>query len=502
MGGCTSCTKGSSRFDTRCQPVLSATAAASLSALPNEMEVLRSLGKGGEGETVLARDDETGELYAIKCIARSPHINVTHITAEIRIQSNLHHTNVVALHEVVLSQQHLMLKLQYVPGVTMAEFIKSWQYAPRSQRPSEMTTRFMFRQLLASLRHCHAQNVAHRDVKLSNVIVDNTVSNQPPKVMLCDFGLSMDAPSGLAQHQAYSTVGTRQYMPFEVLKNQVLRQKLPYSPEKMDVWALGVVLFSMIAGRLPFLTPKVSPERKFVAMLDTVKLTHYALCKDASKSMFAKTQMSSQCMDLIKKMMILDYKQRIDLHQVAQHPWTQGPLLPEHEQFLTDLEAEAVAPAKTPPMLAGTPAHKEVELIVSAAQTKPGAPISAQLRADLPVDVIHTPSTSGSDSGAAFMPMLRWIPPTRSAIPLSSPSKAGACVSWQRKRSISLFSQAAGTPASTITSIRDESFEWSGDSKMHMLSAAPGSIGLPRPATPVSALAPSRQTPQCVAAPS
>lgn len=107
---------------------------------------------------------------------------------------------------------------------------------------SEEVSRHYFHQLVDSLEYLHnSQEIVHRDLKIENLLLDKNY-----QLKLADFGLSIKKHGNLGTGIMYSRVGTRNYMAPEVL------EKRPYRGTSVDIFALGVILFTMATGTMPF----------------------------------------------------------------------------------------------------------------------------------------------------------------------------------------------------------------------------------------------------------
>nr|XP_008272320.1 serine/threonine-protein kinase MARK2-like [Oryctolagus cuniculus] len=113
-----------------------------------------------------------------------------------------------------------------------------YQHVMRRGGLPEPEVMVMFAQVLAAVAHCHAQRVAHRDLKLGNLLLDSQLN-----VKLADFGLSCHLPEG---ELVQGFRGTPEYSAPEVFRQE------PYDPFAADLWSLGVILFAMLAGAMPF----------------------------------------------------------------------------------------------------------------------------------------------------------------------------------------------------------------------------------------------------------
>ncbi|PNH05264.1 Serine/threonine-protein kinase SRK2E [Tetrabaena socialis] len=156
-------------------------------------EIIKLLGRGGEGETWLARDKATNLEVAIKLIKRPiPKAAIQVIKREIKIQADLGqgHLNIVSADEVILSKSYLGLIMEYVPGGNMVSYVTK-RRETKGERGGlcidEDEARYFFKQLVSAVEYCHRNNVAHRDLKLDNTLLDN---HEPPWLKLCDFGFA------------------------------------------------------------------------------------------------------------------------------------------------------------------------------------------------------------------------------------------------------------------------------------------------------------------------
>ena len=138
------------------------------------------------------RNKETGELVAVKLIKRPlPKIILPNILREIQIQADLGegHVNVIEAKEALLTESHLALVMEYAAGGSLTGYVaERWQHAQANGLfLSEAEARYFFRQFIEAVSYCHANCVAHRDLKLDNTLLDG---GSPPIIKLCDFGFA------------------------------------------------------------------------------------------------------------------------------------------------------------------------------------------------------------------------------------------------------------------------------------------------------------------------
>jgi serine/threonine protein kinase len=210
----------------------------------DHFRVVRLLGRGGMGEVYLARDDRLGRKVALKLIKRdalgAPGA-AEQFLREARITASLSHPHIVTVYGAgETGDGHPYVALEYIEGESLRQRL--------AQRRTG--TREVLRIGLAiaeALATAHGAGVLHRDLKPENVVIP-----RDGRLRVVDFGLARRADDGEADESA-TLVGTPAYMAPE-------RWFEMPSSGATDVWSLGVVLFEMCAGRLPF------PQRALAAL--------------------------------------------------------------------------------------------------------------------------------------------------------------------------------------------------------------------------------------------
>ena len=215
-----------------------------------QYKILDRIGVGGMGEVYRARDTRLGRTVAIKVlpedVANDPDRRERFVR-EARATAALSHPNIAALYEIGEDQGHIFLVFEFVPGDTLQTIIAGRGLNPR--RALDLAV-----QIADALADAHAEGIVHRDIKPGNIIVT-------PKgaAKILDFGLATWTAGGVEREQAGhettrlatsagTTLGTVAYMSPEQALGEAVDQRT-------DVFSLGIVLFEMLTGRLPFSGP-------------------------------------------------------------------------------------------------------------------------------------------------------------------------------------------------------------------------------------------------------
>ena len=204
-------------------------------------EVLGVLGRGGVGVVYKARQKSLNRLVAIKMILAGTHATAEELTrfrAEAAAVARLQHPNIVQIYEVGEQDGRLFLSLEFVDGASLAQRYAGTPAPPRTAAQIVET-------LARTMHHAHQRGIVHRDLKPGNVLLTR---DGVPKIT--DFGLAkeVEADSGLTRSGVI--LGTPSYMAPE----QATGETKAIGP-LTDVYALGAILYELLAGRPPFREP-------------------------------------------------------------------------------------------------------------------------------------------------------------------------------------------------------------------------------------------------------
>ncbi|XP_043735289.1 serine/threonine-protein kinase MARK2-like [Cervus elaphus] len=266
-----------------------------------DYDILDTLGEGQSAEVKLARHRLTKALVAIKIIEKTDHTNLRQLSQEVRaLRSMNNHRNIVQLVEIIDTEETLFLIMEYLSGGDLATYLDAQGCL------TEGEARGVFRQLVSALRHCHRRGVVHRDVKPGNILLEAN------KIKLSDFGLSDQWHPG---KKLNTSCGTLEYMAPELFLG------LPYTGPEVDVWSLGVVLYTLVTGSAPF------TGRDFRELRDCICTGHYRVPEG----------LSGEMKDLIRRMLTLNPANRATLDDVRHHPWLnvglERPLPPAYGDY-------------------------------------------------------------------------------------------------------------------------------------------------------------------------
>ncbi|KAJ3213925.1 hypothetical protein HDU67_002289 [Dinochytrium kinnereticum] len=195
----------------------------------------RQLGEGSYGKVKLAIDNETNRRVALKVIHKSTIKKPEHITRikrEVRIMRLLNHPNIVKLYDVAETDKDIILAMEYVEGGELFDYIVA------QNRLNDKTARRIFRQILSAVDYCHQSSVIHRDLKPENLLMD-----VKRNIKIIDFGfVNLFDPE--------DTLKTFCGSPFYASPEMILGRQ--YIGPEVDVWSMGVILYALLTGQLPF----------------------------------------------------------------------------------------------------------------------------------------------------------------------------------------------------------------------------------------------------------
>ncbi|KAI8870851.1 Pkinase-domain-containing protein, partial [Ramicandelaber brevisporus] len=251
--------------------------------------IKHTLGKGTFSKVCLAEHRLTKQKVALKFIkpktASKADKHNTRVEREIKLLSLLYHPHIVRLYDMVQHHKYTMIVMEYTPGGELLQFIR------KRGRLSEREARIYFRQIVSALDYCHRNCIIHRDLKLENVMLDGD-----GRIRLIDFGFS-------TTFRGDGLLDTFCGSPFYAAPEMV--NGIRYIGPEVDIWSLGVILFFMVCGRTPF------EGENLKEIYEKISRGHFTLPQ----------YVTSDCTDLLKKMLTVAPKLRIKMQDIRSHRW-------------------------------------------------------------------------------------------------------------------------------------------------------------------------------------
>lgn len=202
----------------------------------NEFEYLKLLGKGTFGKVILVKEKATGRYYAMKILKKEVIVakdEVAHTLTENRVLQNSRHPFLTALKYSFQTHDRLCFVMEYANGGEL------FFHLSRERIFSEDRARFYGAEIVSALDYLHSEkNVVYRDLKLENLMLD-----KDGHIKITDFGLCKEGIKDGATMKTFC--GTPEYLAPEVLEDNDYGRAV-------DWWGLGVVMYEMMCGRLPF----------------------------------------------------------------------------------------------------------------------------------------------------------------------------------------------------------------------------------------------------------
>lgn len=247
------------------------------------------IGQGSFGKVLLGRQILTNKKVAIKAIDRS-HLENEYsrqkIFREVYILKKIKSNYVVKILEVFETNEYFLIVMEYMQGGDMLNYIKRMDRIPEEQ------CKKYFYQILLGLNAIHKCEILHRDIKLDNILIDKSLRF----IKICDFGVSKLVNKGeiITDH-----CGTPAYLAPEIILNQ------GYEGYWSDIWSLGVLLYCMSCGTVPFKASSIQELHKLI-LQGKFDLPEF---------------LSVNIKHLIRNMLVIVPHKRIPLEKILRHRW-------------------------------------------------------------------------------------------------------------------------------------------------------------------------------------
>ena len=249
-------------------------------------QILHEIGSGKFASVYLGIHEETKEKVAIKQIKKSELNTENLLTSEINIQKILFHPYLCRMYCVIENQNFIFLVNEFC---SQGDILK--QIIDTEEKFSEEKSCKIFQQIISGLEYLHKNYICHRDIKPENILID-----EYGDAKLTDFGLSKSFKNDILLKTA---CGSPIYAAPEMLIGR------PYKGDKCDIWSMGISLYTMVCGELPFDD-------------DDMKTLVYNITRGNYK---IPDFLSPSCKDLISKILVTDPEKRITIDEIKKHPW-------------------------------------------------------------------------------------------------------------------------------------------------------------------------------------
>lgn len=251
--------------------------------------VLGLIGKGAFGKVLLCEQKLTGKKVAIKALSKAQLQNTRSqkkVFQEVYILRKIKSKYVIKILEVFESEKNFLMVLEYAGGGDLLHYVRE------KGKLKEEEAKKIFKQIIQGAIAIHEAGILHRDFKLDNILLDSNYSI----IKICDFGVSKIIREG---ELILDQCGTPAYLAPEIIKNE------GYEGFYVDVWSLGIVLYTMVCGKIPFKATSVKELHK-VILLGEFEIPD---------------EISEYGKNLMKSMIIVEPTDRISLPEVLKHPW-------------------------------------------------------------------------------------------------------------------------------------------------------------------------------------
>jgi serine/threonine protein kinase len=360
--------------------------------LRQRFDIIKKLGQGTYGKVQLGINKETGQEVAIKTIKKckiETEADLIRIRREVQIMSSVQHPNIIHIYEVFENKEKMVLVMEFAAGGELYDYLSERKVL------SEEEARRVFRQIATAIYYCHKHKICHRDLKLENILLDEHGSAK-----IADFGLSnvFDEQRLLA-----TFCGSPLYASPEIVKGT------PYQGPEVDCWSLGVLLYTLVYGAMPF---------------DGSNFKR--LVKQISAGEYYEPKKASAASPLIREMLTVCPKSRATIESICNHWWVNEG----YDESCLDLAEELAnqTPVRLDVLLSLSPPSVTADQLVvptpGIEESKSSDRVSRSHSVGSVIDLANTEAerriidmvTAGGE--AALMPS-----PTRIITPAESPAQ-------------------------------------------------------------------------------
>lgn len=256
----------------------------------DNFEIGNVIGTGQYGVVYRAIDLVTNQTVAVKMIMKGDSSVNEIYQREIQIMHDMHHPLITECYYDCEDNDRFFIIMEYVPKGSLLEYVNN------KGNLNEVEAQKLFVELVDVLEYLHQEKqVVHRDLKADNILLDENLN-----IKLIDFGMARP----FQKDEKFSSIcGSPAYEAPEIIRGE------PYT-DKVDIWSIGIILYAMLVGRLPFCNSSVLKQTQMILNTSPV----------------IPSDLPDLVQDLINGCLIKDPTKRLSLDEVMNHPWVYSSL--------------------------------------------------------------------------------------------------------------------------------------------------------------------------------
>ena len=246
----------------------------------------KTLGTGTYGKVKFAHSLRLKHPVAVKIVSRkvAKDVHLKFLPRELDALKSLRHKNIIELIEVVETQDHVYIVMELAEGGDLLDYINKKRFL------TDEDAKGMFHDLVDGLVECHRLRFVHRDLKCENMLLSRNL-----RLKISDFGFSRR----FTDTQKLETYcGSYAYAAPEIIIGE------PYLGRTADIWSIGVILYAMVCGKLPFKDKDAK-----------------TLLSDVASKLHFPSRIDDKCKDLIRGILKFNPQDRLTLEEIKSHPW-------------------------------------------------------------------------------------------------------------------------------------------------------------------------------------
>ncbi|XP_017656018.1 sperm motility kinase-like, partial [Nannospalax galili] len=247
--------------------------------------ILKTLGQGSFAGVKLALHRHTAVPVAVKILEKDEN-NASEVMSEVGIINALDHPNIIKLFHVIETRRQIYMVMEHADWGDLTDYLEKVGCPLQEEE-----ARPIFTQMACAVNYCHENAIAHSDIKLDNLLLDDR-----GHIKLCDFGLAIKVTAGQKFKGCY---GTPAYCAPELFTAQ------EYDVLASDIWSMGVVLYVLLTYTFPFEADTFSQLKR----------------KILNPKLSIPCKLSPHIINLIRQLFTVNFRQRPTIHDIMGHQW-------------------------------------------------------------------------------------------------------------------------------------------------------------------------------------